>query len=65
MVEVGGAVHHLRPGDQVFVSSVSAGGDCGECSSSSWVRAAVSRRFTGRRFAVVRGLEGVMTGGRF
>ncbi|MET8582367.1 alcohol dehydrogenase catalytic domain-containing protein [Streptomyces collinus] len=31
VVEVGGQVHHLRPGDQVIVSSVSTCGDCGEC----------------------------------
>ncbi|MET9903653.1 alcohol dehydrogenase catalytic domain-containing protein [Streptomyces sp. NPDC006446] len=31
IVEVGGEVHHLRPGDQVIVSSVSACGECGEC----------------------------------
>ncbi|MFF4713158.1 alcohol dehydrogenase catalytic domain-containing protein [Streptomyces eurythermus] len=31
VVETGGEVRHLRPGDQVIVSSVSACGDCGEC----------------------------------
>ncbi|MFF5439277.1 alcohol dehydrogenase catalytic domain-containing protein [Streptomyces achromogenes] len=31
VVETGGEVHHLRPGDQVTVSSVSACGDCAEC----------------------------------
>ncbi|WP_225094950.1 alcohol dehydrogenase catalytic domain-containing protein [Streptomyces sp. CoH27] len=31
VVEVGGEVHHLRPGDQVIVSAVSSCGDCGEC----------------------------------
>lgn len=31
VVEIGAQVHHLRPGDQVIVSSVSACGDCGEC----------------------------------
>jgi alcohol dehydrogenase len=31
IVEVGSGVHHLRPGDQVIVSSVSACGRCGEC----------------------------------
>ncbi|OLZ69061.1 alcohol dehydrogenase [Streptomyces sp. IMTB 2501] len=31
VVEIGGEVHHLRPGDQVIVSSVSACGDCREC----------------------------------
>ncbi|GHE13468.1 alcohol dehydrogenase catalytic domain-containing protein [Streptomyces alanosinicus] len=31
VVEVGGEVHHLRPGDQVIVSSVSACADCKEC----------------------------------
>lgn len=31
IVEVGGEVHHLSPGDQVIVSSVSACGLCREC----------------------------------
>ncbi|WP_181804165.1 alcohol dehydrogenase catalytic domain-containing protein [Streptomyces shenzhenensis] len=31
VVETGGEVHHLRPGDQVIVSSVSACGHCAEC----------------------------------
>jgi alcohol dehydrogenase len=31
VVDVGEQVHHLRPGDQVIVSSVSACGDCAEC----------------------------------
>ncbi|MGW0954239.1 alcohol dehydrogenase catalytic domain-containing protein [Streptomyces sp. NPDC002545] len=31
VMETGGQVHHLRPGDQVIVSSVSACGHCGEC----------------------------------
>lgn len=31
VVEVGDEVHHLRPGDQVIVSSVSACGNCGAC----------------------------------
>ncbi|MET9450494.1 alcohol dehydrogenase catalytic domain-containing protein [Streptomyces cinerochromogenes] len=31
VVETGGRVHHLRSGDQVIVSSVSACGDCLEC----------------------------------
>ncbi|MFL4903771.1 alcohol dehydrogenase catalytic domain-containing protein [Streptomyces sp. MMS24-I2-30] len=31
VVEVGGEVHHLRPGDQVIVSSVSACGNCQAC----------------------------------
>ncbi|GGS81141.1 alcohol dehydrogenase [Streptomyces cinerochromogenes] len=31
VVEAGGEVHHLSPGDQVIVSSVSACGDCAEC----------------------------------
>ncbi|WP_181794226.1 alcohol dehydrogenase catalytic domain-containing protein [Streptomyces sp. WELS2] len=31
VVRTGGQVHHLHPGDQVIVSSVSACGDCGEC----------------------------------
>ncbi|MER6073339.1 alcohol dehydrogenase catalytic domain-containing protein [Streptomyces sp. NPDC001852] len=31
VVEVGGEVHHLRPGDQVIVSSVSACGGCWAC----------------------------------
>ncbi|BCM64764.1 hypothetical protein EASAB2608_00098 [Streptomyces sp. EAS-AB2608] len=31
VVETGGQVHRLRPGDQVIVSSVSACGDCREC----------------------------------
>ncbi|MGW5492428.1 alcohol dehydrogenase catalytic domain-containing protein [Streptomyces olivaceoviridis] len=31
VVETGRQVHHLRPGDQVIVSSVSACGDCREC----------------------------------
>ncbi|MGX4695313.1 alcohol dehydrogenase catalytic domain-containing protein [Streptomyces sp. JNUCC 63] len=30
IVEIGGQVHHLRPGDQVIVSSVSACGHCRE-----------------------------------
>ncbi|MET9016435.1 alcohol dehydrogenase catalytic domain-containing protein [Streptomyces olivaceoviridis] len=31
VMEIGSQVHHLRPGDQVIVSSVSACGDCREC----------------------------------
>ncbi|MGW1043447.1 alcohol dehydrogenase catalytic domain-containing protein [Streptomyces sp. NPDC002547] len=36
VVEIGGQVHHLRTGDQVIVSSVSACGDCPECRNARY-----------------------------
>ncbi|MFJ9865738.1 alcohol dehydrogenase catalytic domain-containing protein [Streptomyces sp. NPDC101165] len=36
VVEVGGEVHHLRPGDEVIVSSVSACGHCRACRDAKY-----------------------------
>jgi alcohol dehydrogenase len=39
VVEVGSSVHHLRPGDQLIVSAVSACGRCRECrNTKAWSR---------------------------